>query len=150
MADVFSCKKRSQVMAAIRSRGNLDTELKLAGIFRKSGISGWRRHQDLPGRPDFLFRKKLLAVFVDGCFWHGCPQHGRNPGSNRTYWMRKLQRNRVRDREVTRELQRQGWKVLRIWEHALRTPQNVISRYNRALAMPPQHAEVESYARRRG
>ena len=60
-------------MAAIRSRGNKDTELKLASILRASGITGWRRHQPLPGHPDFIFRHARLAVFVDGCFWHGCP-----------------------------------------------------------------------------
>lgn len=133
MADVFSRKKRSQVMAAIPSRGNKDTELKLASIFRKSGINGWLRHQKLPGRPDFIFRKERLAVFVDGCFWHGCPQHGRNPGTNKKYWGTKLQKNRLRDRAVTRELRRRGWKVLRVWAHALVVPEKVIKRCRRAL-----------------
>lgn len=133
MADVFNKKKRSQVMAAIRSDGNKDTELKLAAIFRKSGITGWLRHQQLPGRPDFLFRRERLAVFVDGCFWHGCPQHGRNPQSNRVYWRNKLRQNRMRDRTVTRELRRRGWQVLRLWEHALRVPEQVSSRCLRAL-----------------
>ena len=83
VADVFTKKKRSQVMAAIRSRGNKDTELKLATILRAAHITGWRRHQPIPGRPDFVFRRARLAIFVDGCFWHGCPKHGRKPGSNR-------------------------------------------------------------------
>jgi len=68
MADVFSKRKRSQVMAAIRSKGNKDTELKLASILRAHGIKGWRRHQPLVGKPDFIFLKQRLAVFVDGCF----------------------------------------------------------------------------------
>src|SRR6266704_3667265 len=96
MADVFSKKKRSQVMAAIRSRGNIDTELKLASIFRAHRIKGWRRHQRLPGSPDFVFRRERVAVFVDGCFWHGCPKHGRTPDSNRGYWLPKLKRNKQR------------------------------------------------------
>jgi len=79
MADVFSKTKRSAVMAAIRSRGNKDTEMKLAAITRTHGITGWRRHLPLPGRPDFAFRKERVAVFVDGCFWHGCPLHGHKP-----------------------------------------------------------------------
>ena len=133
MADVFSLKKRSQVMAAIRSDGNKDTELKLAAIFRKSGIRGWLRHQQLPGRPDFLFRRERLAVFVDGCFWHGCPQHGRSPQSNRAYWSNKLHKNRMRDRIVTQELRCCGWQVLRLWEHALRVPEQVSSRCRHAL-----------------
>ena len=68
MPDVFTKKKCSQIMAAIRSRGNKATELKLATILRTARITGWRRHQPLPGRPDFVFRRQRLAVFVDGCF----------------------------------------------------------------------------------
>ena len=83
MADVFSKRKRSQVMAAIRSKGNKDTELKLAAILRAHGIKGWRRHRPLPGKPDFIFPKHRLAVFVDGCFWHGCRWHCRMPQDNR-------------------------------------------------------------------
>jgi DNA mismatch endonuclease (patch repair protein) len=86
VADVFTKKKRSQVMAAIRSTGNRANELRLAAIFRAHGITGWRRHQALPGKPDFVFRRERLAVFVDGCFWHGCrwhkncPQQGKGRG----------------------------------------------------------------------
>src|SRR5438445_4703761 len=107
-------------MAAIRSKGNKDTELRLAAVFRAGGITGWRRHQALPGRPDFVFRRERLVVFVDGCFWHGCPRHGRKPDSNRDYWLPKLMRNRARDRAVGCELRRRGWTVVRIWEHDLR------------------------------
>jgi DNA mismatch endonuclease (patch repair protein) len=133
MADVFTQAKRSLVMSAIRSRGNRDTEMKLASIFKQSGIIGWRRNVPLPGKPDFVFRLERLAVFVDGCFWHGCPVHGRKPGSNRSYWLPKLARNRARDLAVTRELRRRGWRVLRIWEHALRHSARVASRRRRAL-----------------
>src|SRR5438093_6790598 len=104
MPDVLSRGKRSKVMAAIRSRGNKDTELKLAASLRASRINGWRRHQALPGRPDFAFRRERVAIFVDGCFWHGCPKHGRKPGSNRTYWLPKLRRNQERDATVERAL----------------------------------------------
>lgn len=76
MADVFTKAERSKVMAAVRSRGNRDTELKLAAILRAHGITGWRRQQPMRGKPDFVFRREQLAVFVDGCFWHGCPIHG--------------------------------------------------------------------------
>ena len=130
MADVFSKKKRSQVMAAIRSTGNKDTELKLASIFRAYGIKGWRRHQRLagiPGSPDFVFRHKRLVVFVDGCFWHGCPKHGRTPDSNRSFWLRKLNRNKQRDRIVSKQLRIAGWRVLRFWAHDLSNP-NVVAR----------------------
>jgi hypothetical protein len=71
MADVFSKRKRSQIMAAVRSKGNKTTELKLISIFRVNGIVGWRRNKKITGSPDFVFRKKRIALFVDGCFWHG-------------------------------------------------------------------------------
>ena len=125
MADVFSKRKRSQVMAAIRSKGNKDTELKLASILRAHGIKGWRRHRPLPGKSDFVFPRARLAVFVDGCFWHGCPKHGRKPESNRSYWLPKLERNKQRDRTVSRRLRRAGWRVLRLWAHDLNNPELV-------------------------
>ncbi len=133
MADVFTKKKRSQVMAAIRSRGNKDTELKLASILRAAGITGWRRHQPLPGCPDFIFRRARLAVFVDGCFWHGCPKHSRKPGSNRAYWLPKLRRNRERDAAVKRTLRSAGWTAIRLWEHDLANPDGCATQISRAL-----------------
>jgi DNA mismatch endonuclease (patch repair protein) len=114
-------------MAAIKSRGNKDTELKLLAILRIEGIKGWRRQQPLYGKPDFIFRKERLAVFVDGCFWHGCPKHGRRPGSNSAYWVPKLARNQKRDAEVNRVLRKQGWKVFRLWEHELSNQSRVAS-----------------------
>ena len=90
MTDVLSRKQRSQVMAAVRSKGNRATELKLISILRANGITGWRRNQGLPGKPDFVFRKERLAVFVDGCFWHGCPKHGEIPETNKQYWRLKV------------------------------------------------------------
>lgn len=133
MADVWNKKKRSEVMSLIRSRGNKDTELKLATILRTNGITGWRRHQTLIGRPDFVFRHARLAVFVDGCFWHGCTMHGRIPSSNQAYWHPKIARNKARDKFVTAALRKLGWRVLRIWEHSLRRPDHVAARLHAAL-----------------
>jgi len=134
VADVFSKAKRSQVMAAIRSSGNQATELKLVALLRSRRITGWRRNQRLPGKPDFIFRKQRLAVFVDGCFWHGCPWHCRMPKSRRGFWTRKIMRNRERDRAVGRLLKRLGWRVVRIWEHALLNPVRIFARLQSALA----------------
>jgi len=106
-------------MAAIRSKGNKATELRLVAILRATGIRGWRRHQPLPGRPDFVFRRERLVIFVDGCFWHGCPRHFRMPKSNREYWERKLGRNIRRDRGNNKSLRKAGWQVLRFWQHSL-------------------------------
>ena len=119
MADVFSKAKRSAVMARIRSRGNAETELTLIRIFRTYKIVGWRRDWRLVGKPDFVFPKARLAVFVDGCFWHGCKTHGTYPSSNQIYWVEKLKRNKTRDRLVNRKLREQGWNVLRVWHHEL-------------------------------
>ena len=119
MVDIWTKAKRSEVMGRIRGKGNRTTEVRLAAIFRAHGITGWRRQYPLPGRPDFAFPARRLAVFVDGCFWHGCPRHGTSPKGNARFWREKIARNRERDREVNRELRRRGWRVLRIWEHGL-------------------------------
>jgi len=173
MADVFSKAKRSEVMSRIRSRGNKDTELALARLLRAHKINGWRRHvlvratvegrwlrvdsrqrtgnfhqpstmnNQLTVRPDFVFRKLRTVIFVDGCFWHGCPRHckyakwltssapahhppspiGRLRRTGRAFWRRKLAANQKRDQLVNRSLRKAGWQVLRVWEHEL-TRQN--------------------------
>lgn len=116
MSDVFTKQKRSEVMSRIRGRGNKDTELTLARIFRLNRVTGWRRHQPVFGKPDFIFPKRKLAVFVDGCFWHGCPKHATKPKNNAAFWQKKFSANKRRDVLVTRTLRREGWRVLRIWE----------------------------------
>jgi DNA mismatch endonuclease (patch repair protein) len=131
---VFSKTKRSQVMAAIRSSGNQNTELKLVAVFKTYGITGWRRNQRVFGKPDFTFPNRKVAVLVDGCFWHGCRWHCRVPKSRRGFWTLKISRNKERDRKVNRMLRRQGWRVVRIWEHALRNPARVVARIHAALA----------------
>jgi DNA mismatch endonuclease (patch repair protein) len=134
MPDVFTKAKRSQVMSRIRGRGNKDTELALAKLLRAAGISGWRRHHPIFGKPDFVFPKLRIAVFVDGCFWHGCPKHSNMPANNRLFWEKKLAANKARDRLVSRTLKRQGWMVIRIWEHDLtRRPAYCVTRISRIL-----------------
>ena len=135
MADIWDKQKRSEVMSRIRSRGNKKTELAMVSFLRKHGMTGWRRHQPLPGTPDFLFPKLKLAVFVDGCFWHGCPKHCRLPKKNRVFWADKFAANKTRDRLVTRTLRARGWRVLRVWEHELvrRNEGRLLGRIRRAL-----------------
>ena len=138
MADVFTAAKRSEVMSKIRGSGNRSTELKAIALFRQGEIHGWRRGKPLPGRPDFCFPVQRLAVFIDGCFWHGCPRHYREPGSNVIFWRSKIARNRSRDREVTRLLRKSGWRVIRFWEHDLRGTRaraGAISRLMKALSL---------------
>jgi DNA mismatch endonuclease (patch repair protein) len=119
MPDVFTKAKRSDVMSRIRGRENKNTELALIILFRRRGITGWRRNQKIFGKPDFVFPKLKLAVFVDGCFWHGCPKHGTQPATRRVFWEKKFARNKTRDRLVNRTLRQRGWKILRIWQHEL-------------------------------
>ena len=135
MPDVFTKAKRSEVMSRIRGRGNKDTELALAKLFRQNKITGWRRNQPVFGKPDFIFRKVRLALFVDGCFWHGCPKHGTQPAGNRSFWKKKFARNQTRDRLVNHTLRRAGWRVLRIWEHELgkKNGAQLLRRIRRAL-----------------
>lgn len=115
----FGGLTRSALMSRVRSRGNKNTEIALAKLLRRNRITGWRRNQPVFGKPDFVFSKLKLAVFVDGCFWHGCPKHGTQPVGNRSFWKRKFARNKARDRLVNQTLRRAGWRVLRIWEHEL-------------------------------
>lgn len=145
VTDIFSTKKRSDVMSRIRGAGNKGTELRLMQIFQANGITGWRRQQFIrfnvqPStsspersklgvgrskfsrgvRPDFIFPLLHVAVFVDGCFWHGCPKHATQPKTNAKFWREKIAGNRARDRRVNRALRKRGWVVIRVWEHELR------------------------------
>ena len=122
-------------MSLIRSRGNRATELRLMAIMRAHRITGWRRNWPLFGKPDFAFPQLKLAVFVDGCFWHGCPLHATSPKTNAAFWRKKLAANRTRDRFVTRTLRTLGWRVLRIWEHelVLKSESRLLARLRRAL-----------------
>jgi len=135
MADVLTKKKRSEVMAKIRGRGNKATEAVLAKLLRLHKLTGWRRQAGLPGKPDFAFRQQRLAVFVDGCFWHGCAKHCRMPSSNQSYWRPKVARNKTRDQLVTAKLRKCGWRVLRILQHELRHPDRVLFRLRKALGL---------------
>src|SRR6266852_4727715 len=110
----------SRRMGAVRRRGNKTTEMRLRAILVASGISGWKLHpKGLPGSPDFYFPDRQLVVFVDGCFWHGCPLCGHIPSVNRPFWKAKILRNKQRDSENDRQLIQAGLRVVRIWEHEL-------------------------------
>ena len=116
--DVHDKATRSFNMSRIRS-ANTKPEMILRKLLWLCGLRGYRLHAKLPGRPDIVFGKKRVAVFVDGCFWHSCPHcsDGRAPKSNTGYWTEKRRMNRERDRRRTRELRQQGWTVVRLWEH---------------------------------
>jgi DNA mismatch endonuclease (patch repair protein) len=127
---------RSRIMQAIRSTSNKSTERRLVALLAKSGLRGWHlRPRDIPGTPDFVFARRRLAVFSDGCFFHGCPHCGHIPKTNVAYWRTKIARNRRRDARVTRKLRALGYSVVRVWECQLRKrPTWCLKRIERALA----------------
>ena len=112
---------RSKAMAAVRGHGNKTTERRFRLALVRAGVRGWQvRPKGLRGSPDFVFPEARLAVFADGCFWHGCPECGHVPRTNRPFWAAKIERNRERDKKTTEHLEAEGFHVLRIWEHELR------------------------------
>lgn len=116
-------------MAQVKSRGNRSTEWRLRAGLMRAGIRGWNLNPPgIPGNPDFVFLDRRVALFVDGCYWHGCPKCYRRPSSNVAYWDAKVARNRARDLKNTARLRRQGWRVLRIWEHELLMLSTVLER----------------------
>lgn len=120
-----------------------DTTPELA-LRRQLHAAGLRYRVDrapLPGlrrRADIVFGPSRLAVFVDGCFWHGCPQHGVKPRTNEGWWRAKLERNKARDTDTDARLEAAGWRVLRIWEHE--DPVMAAQRV-RALVRQPHRAD---------
>ena len=138
---------RSQIMARVRSSGNESTEGKFALLLRAARLTGWRRSRPLFGSPDYVFPKAKLAIFVDGCFWHGCPRCYRAPKSNVPYWRLKIERNRTRDLQVKKELRKRGWAVLRFWECQLKDAERVSLRVQKALAARVPHGKSANSAR---
>ncbi|MGE5479660.1 MAG: very short patch repair endonuclease [Chloroflexota bacterium] len=120
-SDVFDKAKRSEIMSKVRSRKNKSTELKFLDYLKVRKITGWRRHFAVPGTPDFAFRKEKIAIFLDGCFWHGHDCRNTTPRANKEYWDAKIARNRARDLLVDETLRGKGWSVLRIWECKLKS-----------------------------
>ncbi len=132
MADIFSKEKRSEIMSKVRGK-NTGPELLLKGL-----LDGrvFRYHPEgVPGSPDFANKKRKMAVFIDGCFWHGCPKCYREPDQNRMFWREKIARNRERDSRINRVLRKDGWKVIRIWEHQIKeNPTKVVERIKSQLS----------------
>src|SRR4030042_2444778 len=130
--DTVSKKKRSWIMAQVKSAGNKSRGEITFALLRKHRITGWRRDYPIIGKPDFAFPGKKVAVFIDGCFWHGHPSKCRIPQSNREYWLRKISRNVIRDKIVKGALRQKGWKVVRIWEDTVAKSSTIV-RLRKAL-----------------
>ncbi len=131
MSDVLTKEQRHYNMSRIRST-RTEPELKLKGALESLGFE--YQVVGIYGRPDFVNRNNKIAIFIDGCYWHKCPQDFVKPETRSEFWMQKIERNVSRDGIVNRRLKSEGWKVLRIWEHDVRKyPNKVISRVKRAL-----------------
>lgn len=112
--DKITREQRSHIMSTIRSR-NTVPELSIKKALANMHFT--YQPKGLCGNPDFANRKEKIAIFVDGCFWHGCKKHFKQPTSNINFWRRKISKNMQRDRRVVRTLRARGWKVIRVWEH---------------------------------
>jgi DNA mismatch endonuclease (patch repair protein) len=131
-------KQRSDNMRAIRATSNATTEQRFRGLLVRNSVRGWSvREGSVLGTPDFFFKTQRVAVFVDGCFWHGCPKCGHIPKANSSYWMKKLTHNKKRDSQVSASLRRSGIRVVRIWECELRArAHSCLKRLLNALGSP--------------
>ena len=119
--DHVSKEVRSQIMRSVKSKGGRSTEAALGKLIRAAGMVGYRKNWRVEGKPDFAWPKRKLAVFVDGCFWHGhsCKKL---PESNTAFWKSKIEANQMRDKKVSSMLRRMGWRVIRIRECKVKNP----------------------------
>ena len=126
MPEIFDKATRSIVMQKVRSKANTSTELKLIEFFSEHSITGWRRNYPVKGHPDFVFPKKKIAVFVDGCFWHGHDCRNTRPKENSEFWIKKREYNQEHDAQVTALFKNRGWTVIRIWECELKKKNQLV------------------------
>jgi len=130
--DHVSKQVRSKIMAAIHSRGNTTTELPLGKLLWAADLKGYRKHWHVAGKPDFAWPARKVALFVDGCFWHGC-RCKYLPRTHTDFWRKKIESNKRRDRRVAQSLRRDGWQVIRIKECAVSKP-STLARIAKLLA----------------
>lgn len=117
MVDVLTPEQRKRCMSSVKNKGT-SIELELRKALWSEGLR-YRLKSKLLGKPDLVFVSSKVVVFVDGCFWHGCPIHGETPDTNSDFWRKKISGNVERDDFVSRSLIDQGWEVLRFWEHEI-------------------------------
>ena len=133
MSDVLTQEQRKYNMSRIKGK-NTGPEVKLRKMLFAKGIRGYRIHYDLLGKPDIVFVKKKIVIFIDGCFWHKCPVCFQEPETRKEFWMKKIQSNVERDIRVNELLQIEGWKILRFWEHDMRKkPDEIVLKISEIL-----------------
>lgn len=118
MVDKVTAEVRSETMRRVKSK-NTSLELKVRSALYKRGLR-YRLNYPLPGKPDIIFPKQKIVIFIDSCFWHGCPEHLRKPASNIIYWSEKIKKNIARDKMVNKKYKEMDWKIIRLWEHDLK------------------------------
>lgn len=135
MADVHTQEQRSYNMSQIRSR-DTKPEIILRKLLFGDGYRGFRVKSDLPGKPDIVYTKYRVAIFVDGCFWHKCPQCFQKPATNAEFWEKKITGNVKRDEKINEQLNKDNWNVVRIWEHEIKNePEKCIQKIIKTLKM---------------
>ena len=133
MADTFSKKKRSEIMSKVKGK-DTSIEVKFRKALWHSGYR-YRTHVKMPGNPDIVFGKHKIAIFIDGCFWHGCEACKKPlPKTNERYWTEKIEKNVARDAKATERLESQGWRVIRIWEHDIKTKKKFSDALNATIS----------------
>ena len=135
MTDVYSKSKRSEIMARVKNR-KTNPEDQVARLLRRLKVRYQRNVRSLAGEPDLVIRSARTVIFVHGCFWHnhgGC-KRAKLPATNRAFWKRKITGNKKRDARIARQLRKEGWHVLTIWQCALRDPERVVKRLRRTLS----------------
>jgi DNA mismatch endonuclease, patch repair protein len=137
VVDHVAKEVRSKIMATVRSKGNRTTEVALGRLLWAAGLRGYRKQWPVDGKPDFAWPGRKIAVFVDGCFWHGC-RCKYLPRSNQEFWHNKIETNKCRDRRVSDRLRQGGWKVIRIKECAVHG-RSTLSKIAAAVAARQPH-----------
>lgn len=140
MADVFDKEKRSDIMRQVKSKKNKSTEIRLIEIFMQNNVTGWKRNYPVKGHPDFVFLKHRVAIFVDGCFWHGHDCRNTRPANNEEFWRNKQERNRKHDQDITAYFEKRGWTVIRIWECELKR-----KNHEKALLKITEHLRKDEF-----
>lgn len=119
MVDNLSKDDRRKAMSAVKSK-ETSLEIRVAKHLWRCGVRYRKNVKDLYGKPDIAIKNKKFVLFIDSCYWHGCPTHCRLPVSNQEYWKKKIVRNIARDEQVTEHYLAKGWKIIRVWEHDLK------------------------------
>ena len=145
MPDNLTPEDRRKTMQAVKGKGT-GLERRLASMLAGMHINGWQKNVGgLTGKPDIVFPQERVVIFIDGCFWHGCPYCQRKlPVTNKEYWERKIQRNIERAGSQNQKLSKDGWTVIRIWEHELCDPNALIrirAEFRQALRKTNEQSE---------